>query len=171
MKTWATGRTRRASGWRAGGGRGGPQGGRPGDRHRAAGRAGATEAAATEGEVVVRRVTKHGYDLSKSNSVRYLERGKRHNLTKARADATRAAEFRIRLQCRKPFGGECTSAACCLTGLGAFPRRRGNDTLTYWSPLVPAKGMVGRPESLPTHYRGEDTLHVSQPVSTVRDWR
>ncbi len=55
------------------------------------------------------------------------------------------AESSIRLKCRKPFGGECLHAAGCLTGLGAFPRRRGIDTLTYWLPLVPAKGMAEQP--------------------------
>ena len=80
----------------------------------------------------------------------------------------RVAEFRIRLRCRKPYGEECSHAAGCLSGLGAFPRRRGIDTLPYWLPLVPGKGMSGWPDSLPTPCRREDSLHVSQPVSTER---
>ena len=69
---------------------------------------------------IVTRVRAAYLEHSPTNPVIFcLERSKRHNLTKARTDATRAAEFRIRLQCRKPFAGECTSAVCCSTGLGA----------------------------------------------------
>src|SRR4051794_4522070 len=55
------------------------------------------------------------------------------------------AEFSIRLKCRKPFGGECTSAACCLTGLGASLVGVGV-TRYRCLPPVPGKGMSGQPE-------------------------
>jgi hypothetical protein len=84
------------------------------------------------------------------------------NLTKARAGVSRAAELRIRLKCRRPFGGECTSAFVLPHGARCLPGRRGSDTRTEWPPLVPAKGMVGRPDSLPTPCRRGDSLHVSQ---------
>jgi hypothetical protein len=78
-----------------------------------------------------------------------------------------SSESSIRLQCRRPFGGECSHAAGCLTGPGAFPRRRGNDTRTHWLPLSSGQGHVRAARGLPTPCRREDGLHVSRPVSTV----
>ncbi len=77
------------------------------------------------------------------------------------------SEFSIRLRCRRPFGGECSHAAGCLTGPGAFPRRRGNDTLIL-SAASSGQGHVRADGGLPTPCRWGDSLHVSRPVSTVR---
>ncbi len=65
------------------------------------------------------------------------------------------------------FGGECSHAAGCLTGPGAFPRRRGNDTLIL-SAASSGQGHVRADGGLPTPCRWGDSLHVSRSVSTVR---
>ena len=59
------------------------------------------------------------------------ERRKRRHWTHRRGVAYPAlSESRIRLQCRSPYGGECTGAPCCLSGTGASPGRRGEDART-----------------------------------------
>src|SRR5262249_14174989 len=60
------------------------------------------------------------------------ERGRkaRHDLTRGRGVAYPRAERQpgIRLQRRSPYGEEGTGAPCCLSGTGASPGRRGEDT-------------------------------------------
>ncbi len=93
------------------------------------------------------------------------------NLTRAWAGVSRAAESRIRLQCRRPFGGECTSAFVLPHGVRCLPRRRGSDTLTYWLPLVPAKGMAGHQRVYRPLAGGKIACTSPSAASTVRGWR
>jgi hypothetical protein len=77
------------------------------------------------------------------------ERKTRHRTTHARGAALTRADHRqprIRLRRRRPFGGEGTSASCCLTGPGAPPGRPGEDARTDRPPPVPGKGKPGRPD-------------------------
>ena len=102
-------------------------------------------------------------DGSSTRKERPTHSHKEHGLAYARV-----AESRIRLKCRSPYGGECTNASCCLSGTGAFPRRRGDDTRTYWLPPVPGKGMSGQPEVYRPLAGGKIVCTSPSPVSTVR---
>jgi hypothetical protein len=100
-----------------------------------------------------------------------LERGKRQNPHQARAGATRAAEPCIQLRRRRPFAGECTGAPCRLTGPGALPGGRGDDTRTRRPPPVPGKGMSGRPGVHRPIAGGEIACTSPGAASTVRGRR
>ena len=52
--------------------------------------------------------------------VRPRERSTRHNSHEGMGWRMPVSQqFRIRLKCRSPYGGECTNASCCLSGIGA----------------------------------------------------
>ena len=51
---------------------------------------------------------------------------------------------------------------------GCLPRRRGSDTLPYWLPQVPAKGMVGHQTVYRPLAGGKIVCTSPSPASTVR---
>src|SRR5947199_2560101 len=53
-------------------------------------------------------------------------------------------------------------------GVRCFPGRRGNDTLTYWLPPVPGKGMSGQPEVYRPLAGGKIVCTSPSAASTVR---
>ena len=53
-------------------------------------------------------------------------------------------------------------------GARCFPRRRGSDTLTYWLPPVPAKGMAGHQIVYRPLAGGKIACTSPSPASTVR---
>jgi hypothetical protein len=53
-------------------------------------------------------------------------------------------------------------------GARCLPRRRGSDTLTYWLPLVPVKGMAGHQIVYRPLAGGKIVCTSPSPASTVR---
>jgi hypothetical protein len=78
-----------------------------------------------------------------------------------------SSEGRIRLRCRRPFGGECTSASCCLTGSGASLVDVGV-TREAWLPPDPGKGMSGQSEVYRPLADGKIVCTSPGRASTVR---
>jgi hypothetical protein len=79
-------------------------------------------------------------------------------------------QSRIRLQCRSPYVGECTYAACCLSGTGAPPGRREGDTRRMLAARS-GQGHVRASIGLPTPCKREHCLHVSQTRLDRAGWR
>ncbi len=69
-----------------------------------------------------------------------------------------------------PMSGKARSASCCLSGTGAPPGRRGEDTRTMLAARS-GQGHVRASTGLPTPCRREDSLHVSQPRLDRASWR
>ena len=84
----------------------------------------------------------------------------------AYARSAEPLQFRIRLQRRNPYGGECTHAAYCLSGIGA-PQVDMRMT-RYLSAASSGQGHVRADRRLPTPCRRDVVCTLPNPVSTVR---
>jgi hypothetical protein len=69
-----------------------------------------------------------------------------------------------------PMSGNARDAACCLSGTGAFPRRRGKDTRRL-AAASSRQGHIWAARGLPTPCRRGHGLHVSQSRRVRAGWR